>query len=111
MYKNCNCNKCHKHMCDMNDDIEELCDNIPNTLDDMDMCECGFDDDNLFPHNPVFGQSYVPWQVMGKTYTPEKGIRMGTIYPELVMPYTPCQSMRENAYLRASNTIGEGCNK
>ena len=36
---------------------------------------------------------------------------MGTIFPELVSPYMPCQSMRVNEFLEATNTVGEGCNK
>lgn len=35
---------------------------------------------------------------------------MGTIFPELVSPYTPCQSMRTNEFLESTNQIGEGCN-
>ena len=52
----------------------------------------------------------VPFQYMDKTFKPEIGLKMGTIFPELVSPYMPCQSMRTNEFLEASNTIGEGCN-
>lgn len=94
------------------EEIENKCDYIQNIMDTMDECDCGYDEtDNTFPENPMFGQSYVPIQIMNKTFTPEVGLRKGTIFPELVDPYVPCQSMEEIAYLAANNKIGEGCNK
>ena len=82
------------------------CDNYNNSN-----CDCGFDEEmNLFPDNPMLGQSYVPIQYMDKTFTPCCGLKMGTIFPELVSPYRPGQSMEEIAYIRARNEIGEGCN-
>lgn len=75
-------------------------------------CHCGFDEeDDVFPRNYMFGQSYVPMQRMNNTFIPSVGLKMGTIFPELVSPYEPCQSMQEINYIRATNTIGEGCNK
>ena len=44
-------------------------------------------------------QSYVPWQVMGETFNPEVGLKMGTIFPELVSPYSPGDSQRVMEYL------------
>jgi len=74
-------------------------------------CGCGFaEEDNVFPTNPMLAQSYVPIQTMDKTFTPCCGLKMGTIFPELVSPYRPGQSMEEIAYLKARNEIGEGCN-
>ena len=58
-----------------------------------------------------FGQSYVPIQRMNETFTPRVGLKMGTIFPELVSPYVPGQSLAENVYLRCNNEIKEGCNK
>ena len=114
MYRNCQfkqCCSCNQKTC-KEDVLEDLCSDVPNTISCDDLCDCGFDEeDNLFPRNPMFGQSYVPWQTMGKTFTPEAGLRMGTIYPELVDPYVPCQSIEENAFIEANNKIGEGCNK
>ena len=43
-------------------------------------------------------------------YTPEIGLKMGTIFPELVSPYCPNQSLETINYLKNSNTIGGGCN-
>ena len=59
----------------------------------------------------MLGQSYVPIQYMDRTFRPAVGLKMGTIFPELVSPYMPGQSMEEIAYIEARNTIGEGCNK
>ena len=74
-------------------------------------CGCGFDEGtNLFPDNPMLAQSYVPIQYLDKTFTPCCGLKMGTIFPELVSPYYPRQSMEEIAYLKANNEIGKGCN-
>lgn len=58
-----------------------------------------------------FGQSYVPIQRMNETFTPPVGLKMGTIFPELVSPYMPGQSLAEIKYLKATNPIKEGCNK
>lgn len=103
--------------------IESLCNDVGITAeyddrcgcgccqDNSTSCKCGFDqEENLFPLNPMLAQSYVPIQYMDKTFTPCCGLKMGTIFPELVSPYSPCQSMREIEYLRARNEIGEGCN-
>ena len=77
-----------------------------------DNCGCGFEEEpSVFPANPMLAQSYVPIQEMDKTFTPCCGLKMGTIFPELVSPYEPCQSMKENEYLRNANEIGEGCNQ
>ena len=77
-----------------------------------DNCGCGFEEEpSVFPANPMLAQSYVPIQQMDKTFTPCCGLKMGTIFPELVSPYQPCQNMQEMEYLRNANEIGEGCNQ
>ena len=94
------------------DIIDDTCECVENTMEFVDSCECGFDEeDKLFPANPMFAQSYVPWHTMDKTFTPCVGLKMGTIFPELVSPYMPGQSMEEIEYIRKTNKIGEGCNK
>ena len=60
--------------------------------------------------NPMYGQSYVPVQQMNKVFKPAVGLNNGTIFPELVSPYCPNQSLQEIEYLKSRNTIGEGCN-
>lgn len=71
-----------------------------NNQNDKSKCSCGFTDQNVFPTNYMYGQSYVPIQYIDKTFKPDVGLRMGTIFPELVSPYDPGDSMRENRYLR-----------
>ena len=96
-------------------DLRQSCNmmnNQNNCNNNNDNCACGFDMGSVspFPTNPMYGQSYVPIQQMNKVFNPETGLKMGTIYPELVSPYSPCQSIREIEFLKNSNEIGEGCN-
>ncbi len=117
MYRNCMQRRsCPSHDCQCNnkdeDIIDDTCDYVQNVMDTSDSCECGFDDENnVFPRNPMYAQSYVPWQTMDKTFIPSVGLKMGTIFPELVSPYMPGQSMEEIEFIRNANKIGEGCNK
>ena len=34
-----------------------------------------------------YAQAYVPFQQFGTTFTPEKALMHGTVFPELFMPY------------------------
>lgn len=117
MYRNCKWqNQCNCGCNKKEEAIEEKCEDVAPVYNCNDYkkecCECGFDEeDKLFPTNHMFGQSYVPIQRMNKTFTPCVGLKMGTIYPELVSPYSPGQSMTEIEYIRRTNGIGEGCNK
>lgn len=116
MRRRCNCQKCClSNYSSYSDDLmEKACKTVDNTsiCDCDDDCGCGFDEEeSVFPTNPMFGQSYVPWQTMDKTFKPCVGLKMGTIFPELVSPYVPCQSIEEIEYIKATNMIGEGCNK
>lgn len=108
---NCNC-KCCSNMNFSENDIETKCNNVQNCSNlNNNECSCGFDDDfNVFPSNPMYGQSYVPIQIINKTFTPSAGLKHGTIFPELVSPYCPNQSIEEIEYIKATNTIREGCN-
>lgn len=93
------------------DIMEKNCQNINNN-DYDDYCECGFEEEkSVFPEEPMLGQSYVPIQYMDKTFKPQIGLKMGTIFPELVSPYQPCQGMKEIEYIAKTNKIKEGCNK
>ncbi len=79
-----------------------------NKNDYVDKCECGFENDpTVFPENYMYGQSYVPIQYLDKIFKPEIGLKMGTIFPELVSPYSPGQSIKENMYIR-NKTMNEG---
>ena len=97
----------------INTEIRQSCNMMNNNNQEQNNnCSCGFDmnSNSVFPDNPMYGQSYVPIQQMGRVFNPETGLKMGTIYPELVSPYSPCQSIRTIEFLKNSNEIGEGCN-
>ena len=95
-----------------NDVLENKCDHVVSNDNYINNCDCGFDEEiNVFPDNPSLAQSYVPIQTMDKTFKPCIGLKMGTIFPELVSPYYPCQSMDEIAFIESQNKIGKGCNK
>ena len=108
MYRrHCNCNNNNAEA----NYYEDSCMDVEDAMDMYDECGCGFDEDfSYFPENPVLAQSYVPRQKLNKTFIPSVGLKMGTIYPELVRPYEPGQSMAEIEYLKSRNDIGEGCN-
>ncbi len=112
--RKCYCmnNSYNDDSCEMQNDImENQCDNVVSYEDAYDSCQCGFEEDSIFPENPMLAQSYVPIQYMDRTFKPSVGLKMGTIFPELVSPYVPCQSMEEIEYIRTTNQIGKGCNK
>ena len=115
-----NCRKCYcmnnnydNNSCEMQQDImEKQCSDVASYENMVDACGCGFDEEyNVFPENPMLAQSYVPFQYMEKTFKPNIGLKMGTIFPELVSPYVPCQDIEEMEYIKQTNLIGEGCNK
>lgn len=55
---------------------------------------------NAFPENYLYGHAYTPNFCMKRTFTPECGLENGTIFPELVSPYSPGQSIDFIEYLR-----------
>ena len=58
---------------------------------------------SVFPINPEYGQSYVPFQRFGKTFNTSLGLKNGTIFPELVRTYEPGDSMRVIELLKSNN--------
>ena len=78
--RKCYCinNNYQNNSCEEQSDImEDKCSNVANANfscnqnEYMDCCECGFEEeDNVFPENPMLGQSYVPIQYMDKTFKP-----------------------------------------
>ena len=115
-YRKCccfnNCNNCSYDTKYNKCDLEEKCNDVANYSNETDKCACGFDEDyNGFPEYPMYAQSYVPFQVMNEVFKPEVGLRNGTIFPELVSLYCPGQSMEEIEYIKATNSIGKGCNR
>lgn len=63
---------------------------------------------SAFPENYMYGHAYTPRQTMDRTFSPEEGLQNGTIFPELVSPYYPGQSMEIIEYLRNDRGNG-GC--
>lgn len=60
---------------------------------------------NVFPSNYLYGHAYTPNQIMNKTFDPETGLQNGTIFPELVSPYFPGQSIEFINYLRSGGCM------
>lgn len=112
--RKCYCmNNSYNNSCELqNEMMEKQCNDVVSYEEYTNSCDCGFDEEyNMFPENPMLAQSYVPIQYMDKTFKPCVGLKMGTIFPELVSPYVPGQSMEEINYIRETNKIGKGCNQ
>lgn len=110
-YRHCGCNNSCTYGYNEDECYETACAGLQNLGGLCENCECGFGEDNTFPMNPVLAQSYVPIQQMDRTFKPCIGLKMGTIYPELVSPYMPGQSQSEIEFIESRNKIGEGCNQ
>lgn len=112
-FRRCHCMN-YNPQCNNKNVIEKTCNNTncPCSMNFNENCNCGFDDDEMdvFPENPMLAQSYVPWQYMDETFKPCVGLDYGTIFPELVSPYNPGDSMRQIEFLKRTNKIGEGYN-
>lgn len=65
------------------------------------MSNCNNNHYNAFPTNYLYGHAYTPNFIMNKTFTPEIGLRNGTVFPELVSQYYPGQSMDFIEYLKS----------
>ena len=48
------------------------------------------------PKNAVEAMAYVPFQNAKTLYSPEQGICMGTLFPELSLPFDPENRMRRD---------------
>lgn len=113
MYRNCYWKNCGCNNNSNADVLEDICDDVSDVSyeNDTDNCFCGFDEDvSPFTDYPMYGHTYVPVQKINKTFTPCVGLKMGTIFPELVSPYEANQSICEIEYLKNANEIKEGCN-
>ncbi len=92
-----NCNSCYSQNNNCN---QNNCMNNSNINDNSNIYATTFNESNAFPCNYLYGHAYTPVQTMNKTYTPEIGLQNGTIFPELVSPYCPGQSIDFINYLR-----------
>ena len=130
MYRHCNCNNNNNNddydndSCNMNTNscgcsdenmYEQSCPcsmnamNNYNNQNSTNSCSCGFESSNNFPNTLLYAHSYVPHQYMNNVYTPCLGLKLGTIFPELVSPYCPGQSQEVTNYLRNSKDFKGGC--
>ena len=125
-YRNCGCENNYDPMetefmnnncgCGCNDDdsvYDNSCGCGNNSNDEyMSSCACGYDEPySQFPTDPTIAESYVPTQYLNQAYKSCIGLKKGTIFPELVSPYCPNQSVEEIEYIKMTNKIGEGCNR
>ena len=55
---------------------------------------------SAFPRNYMYGYAYTPVQSIKETYNPCNGLANGTIFPELVSPYSPDDSIEFINYLK-----------
>ncbi len=86
----CNCN-CNRSCPNSNSNSINI---FPDTNETLGM-NC-----SPFPVNYLYGHAYTPIQIMNRTYEPAVGLKNGTIFPELVSPYYPGQSIDFINYLR-----------
>lgn len=110
MYKiNCKCPEPCAEKYIEDELLDKTCENVLSEYDNSyNECACGFNEEyNAFPNNHMLGYCYVPKQVLDKVFTPCVGLKMGTMFSELVSPYTPCQAIEENEYLKMKKM--EGC--
>ena len=63
--------------------------NCPNMKGNIDSSFCRVPD--FMPREPMFANSYVPYQTLDEIYCPDVALEQGTIFPELDMPYTSGQ--------------------
>lgn len=69
----------------------------------------GFRSSNFNNTSMNFGNAYVPWQTFNNVFTPANGLANGTMFPELVSPYYPNQSLETMNYLRFNSNGGSCC--
>ena len=88
---NCRCNSCYRN---------SNCRGRNNSCCNMYENNIIQNNTSVFPENYLYGYAYTPNLTMNKTFTPECGLENGTIFPELVSPYSPGQSIDFIEYLR-----------
>ena len=101
----CRCNsRCNSRCMNCNSNNNCRCRNY--ITNNVNSCHCNrytneaFSNSNAFPDNYLYGYAYTPNFNMERTFTPECGLENGTIFPELVSPYSPGQSIDFIEYLR-----------
>lgn len=98
------CSSCDNYRRNYNDNFmnNEIVNNNINS--NFNRCSCNMQA-QTFPDNYLYGYAYTPVQTMNETYNPNVGLQNGTIFPELVSPYYPGQSMDFINYLRNGGNL------
>lgn len=115
--QNCSMNSCN--MCNNNSNCNCMnhnenhsnC-NCMNHNDNNYNCRCAnnneYTNSNPFPCNYLYGHAYTPNQTINELFDPQTGLDNGSMFPELVSPYYPGQSMEFIEYLKTTGRNG-GC--
>lgn len=98
------CNRCNSRCCCRNSN-SNCSNNQNNNCSSMYSTICQNNTTSVFPENYLYGHAYTPVQTLNNTYNPEVGLQNGSIFPELVSPYSPGQSIDFIEFLRSG-----GCN-
>lgn len=62
---------------------------------------------DFMPSNPMYANAYVPYQDADELFCPLEALENGTMFPELVSPYSKNQSQEIISYLRQTRTCEE----
>ena len=111
--RRCNC----RHCCNCNNWNNNTCSNY--RMNNYNSCKyntnysCSCNDNNNnnsnpFPSNYLYGHAYTPNQSLRETFEPQTALENGSLFPELVSPYCPGQSMEFIEYLKTTGRNG-GC--
>ena len=102
----CNCNRnCHRNY---SNSMMNSCNMYQNNHT---LCNCmnsNTNNSNPFPSNYLYGHAYTPNQPLRDVFEPQTGLNHGSMFPELVSPYYPGQSMEFIEYLKNTERNG-GC--
>ena len=105
--RNCNC----RHRCNSNYNYQNYMMNSYNMYSQNNSgCSCmnSNNNSNPFPTNYLYGHAYTPNQELRDIFDPQTGLENGSMFPELVSPYYPGQSMEFIEYLKTTGRNG-GC--
>lgn len=101
-----NCNMPRKDVCEIRTDFNNRYNSNSNNFNNIYNSNLSnFNQTSGFPIKYMYGHAYVPNQVFRNTFTPQEGLEKGTMFPELVSPYMPLDSMREIEFLRKGGRI------
>ncbi|MDY3918534.1 MAG: spore coat associated protein CotJA [Candidatus Limivivens sp.] len=56
-------------------------------MQNQNCCQCAGGQNRPIPEKLSLAVAYVPWQTFHDTFEPCKGLQMGTIFPELCLPF------------------------